>query len=517
MNGADCVVKTLMAGGIDVCFANPGTSEMALVAALDRSPGMKCVLGLFEGVVTGAADGYARMTRKPAATLLHCGPGLANGLANLHNAKRARSPLVSIVGSQATYHQAFMPPLQSDVEATARPYSDWVRTSLTTQDVGLDTALAIKTASHNGGQVASLIVPANVAWQEGASLRSLPPQVALRAAPQKAIEDTVAILKSGEPTALMLAGDAALEAGLRPAGRIARASGASLRAMMFNPRISRGGGLPALVPVPYNVDQALASLAGIKHLILVGADAPVAFFAYPGKPSSLVPADCEISVLASPGEDAVAALEAIASEFPKTADAAPGQASSKPTLASGDLTPDAISQSLGALIPEGAIVTDEALTSGRNLYAMTAAAAPHDWLQLTGGSIGIGIPLATGAAVACPDRRTICLQADGSAMYTLQGLWTQARERLNVTTVIYANSAYAILKQELASMGVSNPGRNATDMMDLGRPDLDWVSLATGMGVEAKRVTTAEQFNDAFKASLGVKGPFLIEAAIGNR
>ncbi len=513
MNGAESVVRTLIEGGIDVCFANPGTSEMALVAALDKSPGMKCVLGLFEGVVTGAADGYARMVGKPAATLLHCGPGLANGLANLHNAKRARSPLVNIVGSQATYHQAYMPPLQADVEATARPYSDWVRTSLSSQMVGHDTAQAVEAASQANGQIATLIVPADVAWGEGASLRTITPPSAPTLVPGSAIEQAVAILKSGEPAALMLAGTAALSDGLKLAGRIARASGAGLRGQMFNPRIARGGDIPALELVPYNVDQALASLAGLKHLILVGADAPVAFFAYPGRPSSLAPPDCEITVLAGPNEDAVAALEAVAREFPNTptASAKPHPA---PALATGKLTPEGISQSVGALLPEGAIVTDEALTSGRNLYAWTANAPPHDWLQLTGGAIGIGIPLATGAAVACPDRRVICLQADGSGMYTLQGLWTQARESLNVTTVIYANSAYAILKQELASLGVNHPGKNATDMMDLGRPDLDWVSLAKGMGVEASRATTADEFNDAFSASLKHNGPFLIEAKI---
>jgi acetolactate synthase-1/2/3 large subunit len=514
MNGAESVVKTLMAGGLDVCFANPGTSEMALVAALDLSPGMKCVLCLFEGVVTGAADGYARMAERPAATLLHCGPGLANGLANLHNARRARSPLVNVVGEQATYHQAYMPPLQADVEAAAGPFSDWVRTALTTQTVGHDTALAIQAAKSSPNQVATLIVPADVAWGEGASVRNIPTPLPPTAAPEASIERVEKILKSGEPTALMLAGRSALAPGLSLAGKISEATGARLLGQMFNPRIARGGDLPALELVPYNVDLALEFLSGLKHLILVGADAPVAFFAYPGKPSALTPPDCEVTVLAAPNEDALASLEALASSL-SCPSASQVRTIERPALATGPLTPDAISQSIGALLPEGAIVTDESLTSGRNLYPMTHAAPPHDWLQLTGGSIGIGIPLATGAAVACPDRPVVCLQADGSAMYTLQGLWTQARENLNVTTVIYANSAYAILRQELASLGVDNPGRNATDMMDLGRPDLDWVSLAAGMGVEAKRVTTAKQFNDAFKASLKRPGPFLIEAVIG--
>jgi len=311
----------------------------------------------------------------------------------------------------------------------------------------------------------------------------------------------------------MLGGAATLETGLLAAGNIAAGSGARLFGQKFNTRITRGSDLPSLELVPYNVDMALEKLSGLKHIILAGARPPVAFFAYPGKPSSLAPPDCEFTVLSGEGEDAVAALQAVADGLGGTVEPRP----SKYTVlepATGELTPDGIAQSVGALLPEGAVVINEALTSGRNLFALTPDAAPHDWLELTGGSIGIGIPLATGAAVACPDRRTVCLQADGSAMYTLQGLWTQARENLNVTTVIYANRAYAILKQELENLGVSEPGRNATDMMDLGRPDLDWVHLAKGMGVEGVRVTSAKQFNDAFKASLSHNGPFLIEAMV---
>ncbi|MBU1211099.1 MAG: acetolactate synthase large subunit [Alphaproteobacteria bacterium] len=513
MNGADCVVRTLMAAGVDVCFANPGTSEMALVAALDRAPGMKCILGLFEGVVTGAADGYARMAGKPAVCLLHCGPGLANGLANLHNARRAGVPLVNIVGDHATYHRAYFPPLAADAEAAARPFSHWVATATAAETIGHDVAAAIEAANAPPGKVASLIVPANIAWSEGASVRGVAPPPAAVAVPTDALRRVVEILKSGEPAAVMLGGSSSLEAGLSEAGKVAKLIGARLFGQMFNTRITRGPHLPALELVPYNVDMALEKLSGLKHIILCGARPPVAFFAYPGKPSSLAPPDCQFTVLAGEGEDGVGALAAVAEELGcgKISRPAPRKAA-KP--ATGVLTPESIAQSVGALLPEGAVVVNEALTSGRNLFAMTADAAPHDWLELTGGAIGIGIPLATGAAVACPDRRTVCLQADGSAMYTLQGLWTQARENLNVTTVIYANRAYAILKQELVSLGVTEPGRNATDMMDLGRPDLDWVSLAKGMGVEGIRVRNAKQFNDAFKASLGRSGPFLIEAVI---
>lgn len=512
MNGADCVVRTLMAAGLDVCFANPGTSEMALVAALDRAPGMKCILGLFEGVVTGAADGYARMAGKPAVSLLHCGPGLANGLANLHNARRAGVPLVNIVGDHATYHRAYFPPLAADAEAAARPFSHWVQTVTSTQTIGHETAAAIEAAMAPPGKVASLIVPANIAWSEGASLRAVAKPASPAAVPGDTINKVMEILRSGEPAALMLGGSSSLEAGMKAAGKIAAASGARLFGQMFNTRITRGRHLPALELVPYNVDLALEKLSGLKHIILSGARPPVAFFAYPGKPSSLAPPDCQFTVLAGEGEDGVAALEAVAADLGGSERRKPPRRPLPP--AEGELIPDAIAQSIGALLPEGAVVINEALTSGRSLFEMTNCAAPHDWLELTGGSIGIGIPLATGAAVACPDRRTVCLQADGSGMYTLQGLWTQARERLNVTTVIYSNRAYAILRQELENLGISEPGRNATDMMDLGRPELDWVSLAKGMGVEGVRVTSAEAFNDAFAASMEHDGPFLIEAMV---
>lgn len=513
MNGADCVVRTLMAAGVEVCFANPGTSEMALVAALDRAPGMRCILGLFEGVVTGAADGYARMAGKPAASLLHCGPGLANGLANLHNARRANVPLVNIVGDHATHHRAYFPPLAADAEAAARPFSHWVATATSTETIGHETAAAIEAAMAPPGKVASLIVPANIAWSSGASLRRVAPPPRLAEVPQDAIRAAVQILKSGEPAAILLGGSSSLEAGMMAAGKIASANGVRLFGQMFNTRITRGPHLPTLELVPYNVDLALEKLSGLKHIILCGARPPVAFFAYPGKPSSLAPPDCRFTVLSAEGEDGVAALEAVASELGIN-DQPKSSKREKTEPAIGSLSADRIAQSVGALLPDGAVVVNEALTSGRNLFEMTQNAEAHDWLELTGGSIGIGIPLATGAAVACPDRRTICLQADGSGMYTLQGLWTQARENLNVTTVIYANRAYAILRQELENLGVSDPGRNATDMMDLSRPNLDWVSLAKGMGVEGVRVTSAEQFNDAFAASLKRTGPFLIEAVI---
>jgi acetolactate synthase I/II/III large subunit len=513
MNGAESLVRTLVAGGVDVCFANPGTSELHFVAALDKVEGMHCVLCLFEGVATGAADGYARMADKPASTLLHLGPGLGNGLANLHNTKRAQSPVVNIVGDHATYHRAYDAPLTADIEALARPVSSWVRTATDARSVAADGAAAIAAAHAAPGQVATLILPADTAWNEGSGVAPVPP-VPPRPAVASATVDTAArILRSGEPTVLLLGGASLRAEGLALAGRIAAKSGVQLLAQTFNARIERGAGRVPVQRVPYFVDQALAVFKQVRHVILVGACAPVAFFGYPGKPSALTPPGCDIQTLAAPHEDLTGALAALAEAIgaPQTARSPNGP---PPVPSGGTITSDAIAAMLGALLPEGAIICDESLTTGQSFFRMTYAAAPHDWLQLTGGAIGDGMPLATGAAVACPDRKVINLEADGSGMYTLQSLWTQAREGLNVMTLIWANRAYAILRYELANVGANNPGPKALDMLSLGNPDLDWVSLAKGMGVEARRVQTVDALVRAFRAGIAVRGPFLIEVVL---
>jgi acetolactate synthase I/II/III large subunit len=514
MNGAESLVRTLVAGGVEVCFANPGTSEMHFVAALDRVEGMRCVLGLFEGVVTGAADGYARMADKPAATLLHLGPGLANGLANLHNANRASTPIVNIVGDHATYHRRYDAPLTSDIESMARSTCSWVRTSPDASVVARDGADAIAAALTPPGNVTALILPANTAWDEGGAVAAVtgvkrPAQVS-----KEAIGNAVRLLRSGEPTLLLLGGRTLREPGLYLAGQIASKTGTQLRAQVFNARMERGAGRVAVDRLPYPIDQALAALADIKHVILVGAKTPVAFFAYPNKPSLLTPEGCQTHILARPEEDAVHALEWLADELGARCERAQLTEYAPPSPASGAITPAAISASLGALLPEQAIVIDESITTGRGFVPPTRSGRPHDWLHNTGGSIGIAMPLATGAAVACPDRKVITLEADGCGMYTLQALWTQARESLDVTTVIFANHSYACLRHELANVGAKSVGPRARDMLDLDRPNLDWVELARGMGVSAVRVQTMEDFNDRFSASIIEPGPHLIEVTL---
>jgi acetolactate synthase-1/2/3 large subunit len=515
MNGAESLVRTLTACGVEVCFANPGTSEMHLLAALDQGGGPRCVLGLFEGVVTGAADGYARMAGKPAATLLHLGPGLANGLANIHNARRARSPMVNIVGEHGTAHQGLQSPLETDIEAVAAPFSDWVHSIATAADVGRDTARAIAAAASAPGRIATLIIPADAAWSEGGQAVNEPPAIT---APAAVADDEVAavagILRRGEPTLLFMTGAALSEPGLAAAGRIAAATGAVPLAQMSNRRIERGAGRVAVDRLRYPVDQAQDQLRTFRHVVLVGTRAPTAFFAYPGKPSLLAPQDCAVHTLARPQYDLVDALERLADRVGAAVEV-PAVASFEPPPApTGRLTGDRIAVALAGALPEGAIVADESVSVGRNFFAMTRNARPHSWLQVTGGAIGCGLPLATGAAIACPDRPVVCLEADGSAMYTLQALWTQAREGLNVTTVILANRSYAILQHEMRNVGVEQPGPIGHSMMSLDNPALGWTDLARGLGVEAAATDDAQEFARLLAHGLATPGPFLIEALL---
>jgi acetolactate synthase-1/2/3 large subunit len=513
MNGARALVETLVGSDVTVCFSNPGTSEMHFVAALDQVRGMRAVLGLFEGVVTGAADGYGRMAGTPAATLLHLGPGLGNGLANLHNARRANTPIVNIVGDHAIPHKRLDAPLESDIDSVAHTVSGWVRRSDGPGDVGRDAAEAVAAACAPPGRVATLILPADASWSEGAEPSEARPRPTPPAVNAKAVAAAARMVTDGAPTALLLGGPALLERGTIAASRVAAACGVKLLAETFPARIERGAGRPAVERLSYLAEFVEAQLAGVRHLILAGARAPVSFFAYPGRPSELVPEGCAVHVLADASHDVVGALEVLADEV------APGtpavlQPAVQAALPSGALTAESVSTAIGTLLPEDAIVVDEAQTSGLWAPGATAGAPPHDWLTLTGGAIGQGLPVATGAAIACPGRRVVCLEADGSAMYTLQALWTQAREGLDVTTVIYSNRSYAILNMELARVGAGSGGPKAHDMLDLSRPDLDFVALAKGMGVPASRPADAAAFADAFRRAVAEPGPHLIEAVV---
>ena len=514
MNGAQALIRTFVGSGVDVCFANPGTSEMHFVAALDDVPEMRAVLGLFEGVVTGAADGYGRMATRPAATLLHLGPGLGNGIANLHNARRARTPVVNLVGDHATTHIANDPPLATDIESLARPVSRWFRSSVRADALAADAVAAVQGSFGPPGGVATLVVPADLSWEEAGEPATSRPGRELSTVVDDVVVDAAKALRSGEPTVLLVGGNALRERGLVAASRVANAAGAKLLCETFPARLERGAGIPAVERLGYLAEFTIAQLQGAKHLVLADALAPVSFFAYPGLPGYLVPDGCEVHTLATGSDDVVGALEALADALGAAADGAVAQPAARPDRPTGALNAQSVGAAIGALLPEGAVVSDEGNTSGIFVSGATAGAPRHDWLCLTGGAIGQGLPVATGAAVACPDRRVLSLEADGSAMYTLQSLWTQVRESLDVTTVVLNNGSYAILELELSRVGAGDPGPRALGMLDLKRPDLDFVALAAGMGVPAGRATTAEEFTTQLERALATPGPALIEAVL---
>lgn len=515
MNGARRLLRTLLDNGVEVCFTNPGTSEMHFVAALDAEPGMRAVLGLFEGVVTGAADGYARMAEKPACTLLHLGPGLGNGLANLHNARRARVPVVNIVGDHATHHRELDAPLTSDIASIASAVSGWMHSCEDPETVARDAARAISASYGPPGQVATLILPADTAWNEaGPGTDPVTPPTP-SAPPSVRVEEVADILRSaGDSSVLLLNGTALYHGGTELAGRVAAATGARLFTDTFVRRAERGGGRVQIPRLPYLGERATKALEGATRLVTVETKPPVSFFAYPGKPGRLTPEGCSVHALAEPGEDGREALRMLVQALDAGSATPPITEVDRPPLPTGPLTPETLAQALAHHLPENAVVMNEAATAGRAVPGALRTSGPHDWLDLTGGAIGQGMPTATGAAVAVPDRKVVSLEADGSGMYTVQALWTQAREELDVTTVVFSNRKYAILEMEYRRVGAGDPSPRAQSLFDLTRPELDWVGLATSMGVEGERATTAEAFGEALGRGLASPGPYLVEAVL---
>jgi acetolactate synthase I/II/III large subunit len=511
MKGAQAILETLRRGGVDTLFANPGTSEMALVRALDEVPGMRAVLGLFEGVVTGAADGYARMAGRPAATLLHLGPGLANSCANLHNARRARTPLVNLIGDHATDHLALDAPLTTDVAAVARPFSCWVQSIDRPSSAGALTAAAIAAARGFGGP-ASLIVPADVAWSAGAEPVTSPLPASLRAPdPARLVAAAATLQKVGARTLLLLGSGALSETALAAAARLAAATGARLASETFNARAARGAGRPFAPKVPYFGEAAEAFLKDCEGVLRFGSATPVNFFGYPGRRGTPLAAGVLDLEVCGHGEDAVAALEQLCERL--GAGPAPLLPSPpRPDRPVGPINAASLARAVARQLPEGTVLCEEAVTASLGLVEVLAAAAPHDCLELTGGAIGGSLPLATGAAIGAPERKVVTLSGDGSALYTVQALWTQARENLDVTTVICANRSYAILAYEHLQIEGQLPGPNAWPLLSIDRPAIDFTALAQGFGVEAVRVESAEALDDALAAAMRRRGPFLVEA-----
>ncbi|MGB1252919.1 MAG: acetolactate synthase large subunit [Candidatus Promineifilaceae bacterium] len=515
-NGAQNLIRTLVSGGVDVCFTNPGTSEMHFVAALDQVDGMRAVLCLFEGVCTGAADAYGRMMGKPASTLLHLGPGMGNGIANLHNARRAQSPIVNIIGEHATYHIELDAPLTTDIEGIAQHVSKWVRTTMSPDEISRDTADAITASLTDPGQIATLILPGDSSWNPTTAPILLPQAPPTPTFDMEAVRHSAEIIRRGEPTLILMAGKAVLDEGAAWASRIAAVSEVELMSNRPTARRQLGVGRPIIKALAYPVDQSLRQLQAFKHIILVGTAQPVAFFAYPNKPGTLAPEGCELHTLAGPNEDLVGALAALAQELGASAET-PLHAqyrNTPPPLPTGALTIPSVWQSVAAQLPDQAIIVNESLTSGRGSAKYLSHAPQHDMLYGTGGAIGHGLPQSIGAAVACPDRQVINMQADGSAMYTISALWTFARENLDIVSVIWNNRAYKILQGELDNVGAIRHGTKADSILNLDNPQLDFVKMAEGMGVEASRADSADAFNDQFAAALAKKGPHLIEVLV---
>ena len=515
MNGAESLLNTLKNSGLDVCFTNPGTSEMHFVAALDEVDGIRCVLCLFEGVLSGAAGGYAVMARKPASTLLHLGPGLGNALANIHNARKGHVPMVNIVGDHATYHLEYDAPLTADIEGIAGPVSHWVHTSASPADIARDGAEAVRQAGI--GQVATLMLPADVSW--GNNPNGPEDAVAVTApapVPASRVDEALARLKAGRQSMIMIGGrEVDSQRGLM-LSRIGKAAGVRVCTEVFPARVARGAGTAVIDRLPYLAELAIDHIKDVDQLILIGAPAPVSFFAYPNVPSAIAPEGCEEFVLAGPNDDIDQVLEDLLEKLDGVNVEPDVHPLTIPDLPTGALDVNKAAVTVAHFLPENAVVVDESITSGMSIFPLTSAAQPHDWLNLTGGSIGWGLPASVGAAIACPDRRVICLEGDGSAMYTIQSLWTMARENLDVTVVIFNNKKYSVLEMEFARTGARGgvPGPNAASVLDIGSPNMDFVAMAQGMGVEASRATTAEEFNAQFEQAVKAKGPRLIDAIV---
>ena len=511
MTGAESLINTLAVNGVEACFANPGTSEMQLVAALDKQPSIRAVLCLFEGVVTGAADGYGRMADKPALTLLHLGPGFANGIANLHNAQRARSPILNIVGDHATDHLQYDAPLTSDIRGFASPVSRTylVSASATTlAQTGLD-ALAASLA--HSGSISTIVVPADHAWAAVEPQQYHLPEITNERISDDTVQTAAQALRNANKSCLFLGGRALREEGLEQAGRIAAATGCRLISETFFARQARGIGRVPTERLAYFGEAATEQLADLDALVLAGVKSPVSFFAYPDKPSVLAPETATQTVLADAEMDVVDALRRLADIL--DAPARPGVTTDRARypLGEGAIDANELGKVIANRLPDNAIVCDEGATNGLGAFLLTANAAPHDWLTLTGGAIGQGLPLAIGAAVACPDRKIIALEADGSGMYTVQALWTMVREALDITVMMLNNGSYAILNIELSRVGVAEPGPTALSLLDLTNPEINWTDLAHGMGMNAIQVKTVDALDAAVGEALSHEGPSLIE------
>jgi acetolactate synthase-1/2/3 large subunit len=521
MNGGEALIRGLVGAGVDVCFANPGTSEMHMVQAMDGVGDMRGVLCLFEGVCTGAADGYARMRGTPACTLLHLGAGLGNGIANLHNARRASTPVINLVGDHARDHVHFDAPLTSNVKDIARGVSAWIRSSATPEGMGQDArdAVAASLAANpeSTGNVATLIVPADCAWGNAHAPQGSVIEKSWAPIANDGVIDAVDALSLGGPNSILLLDGNGLSAeGVTQAGRIAKATGCRVYATTFPARVESGPGLYPVQRMPYFPEDVMGVLASAERLVLAGAKSPVSFFAYQKTPSDLVPEGCDVVRLAHKHQDVKEGLKRVAEALGAQSEPDVVPEGARPSLPKGALNTARIGEALAALIPENSIVSTDSGGGGAS-FPILQQAVRHSFLAITGGSIGQGGPVALGAAVACPDRPVFALLGDGGAMYTNQYLWTAAREKLDIVTIVYANRTYSILDTEYHRLGVNTVGDTAASMFSLDDPSIDWVSLAAGYGVPGARVATSEDLVAALQTGMATEGPYLIEAAVTGR
>ncbi len=514
MNGAMSLLQTLTNNGVEVCFTNPGTSEMHMVAAIGQTGGMRSILALFEGVCSGAADGYGRIAGKPACTLLHLGPGLSNASANLHNAYKANAPVINLIGDHATYHKKYDAPLNSDVIGLSHPISHWVRSVADAKSLPQDAADAVVAANVKPGQISTLIIPADCAWDESVDPVAAQAMPETPRASEEAVKKAAAMLSNGKPTVILMSNMGLSERALQFADQVSQHANAKVFCDTFTSRLPRGEGRCAVERLAYFAEQAMPQIEHAEQMILVGTKAPVGFFAYPGKASEFYPEGCDVHLLADVGEDAEQALEDLVAELGAQNVSLRRSPLKKPGLQTGEISPESVARAFAEFLPTDAVVVDESATAGFLTYPLTEHAEPHDWLSLTGGSIGYGLPASIGAAVARPEGKVVCLHGDGGAMYTIQALWTMAREQLDVCVVIFANRKYQILQIELARVGAQSMNKKTLDMLDLSNPDLDFVGLAKSMGVSAFRSTTADEFNQQFERAMKEPGPVLIEAML---
>ena len=515
MNGAESLIRSLVDAGVNVCFANPGTSEMHLVQAIDAVPEMRAVLALFEGVCTGAADGYGRMQEGPAATLLHLGPGLGNGIANLHNARRAATPIINLIGNHALYHVKYDAPLTSDVDTLAKNVSSWVKSDSTAQSLAADGMAALQAASTTKsgslGQISTLIIPADACWGEAMGPVVSLDVPALAEADKTVIDDVAGKIDTN--SLILLDKDGLTVPARIAASRIQAVTGCRVALTTFPGRVDGGPGTPVFERLPYFPEQVLAALKNVSTLVLAGSDAPVSFFAYPDFPSELVPDSCEAIVLAAGDENVTLALQSVADIIDAPESGYAVFERKTPQSPTGQLSVAAVATLLASLLPENSIICGDS-GGGGAVFAPVQETAPNTWLNLTGGSIGQGGPVSIGAAIARPERRVLALLGDGAAMYTNQAFWTQAREGLDVTTVIYSNHRYGILETEYLRLGVNEIGDRAGDLFDLSRPSIDFVALAQSMGVPGRVAKTCEEFRAALELSFSQPGPFVVEARV---